>query len=81
MTATCGIQKFPLAGKNKTLVKILGGRQHRSNIGGRDPCNPWGVDAYVSSYRTCVPVSVNVYGGAWLVVDMVAMLAGGGGCV
>ena len=31
-------------GKNKTLVKILGGRQHRTTpagqiLGGRDPCN------------------------------------------
>jgi len=38
--------------KNKTLVKILGGRQHRTTpagqiLGGdRDPCNPCGVDAY-----------------------------------
>ena len=51
MTATCGIEKFRWREKNKTLVKILGGRQHRttpaaSNIGGRDPCNPCGVDAY-----------------------------------
>ena len=29
--------EVPLEGKNKTLVKILGGR---------DPCNPCGVDAY-----------------------------------
>jgi len=39
-------------GKNKALVKILGGRQHRTTpagqiLGGRDPCNPCGVDAYV----------------------------------
>jgi len=48
MTATCSIQKFRRRGKNKTLVKILGGRQHRTTpagqiLGGRDPC---GVDAY-----------------------------------
>ena len=36
---------------DKTLVKILGGRQHRTTpagqiLGGsRDPCNPCGVDA------------------------------------
>jgi len=29
--------EVPLKGKNKTLVKILGGG---------DPCNPCGVDAY-----------------------------------
>ena len=38
--------------KIKTLVKILGGRQHRTTpagqiFGGRDPCNPCGVHAYV----------------------------------
>jgi len=42
--------EVPLKGKNKTLVKILGvvntGRPCRSNIGGCDPCNPCGVDAY-----------------------------------
>ena len=48
MTATCSIQKFRRREKNKTLVKILGGRQHRTTpagqiLGGRDPC---GVDAY-----------------------------------
>jgi len=37
--------------ENKTLVKILGGRQHRTTLAGqilegRDPCNPCGVDAY-----------------------------------
>jgi len=32
--------EVPLKGKNKTLVKILGGR---------DPCNLCGVDAYVAS--------------------------------
>ena len=44
--------EVPLKGKNKTLVKILGGRQHRTTPAGqilgegRDPCNPCGVDAY-----------------------------------
>jgi len=42
--------EVPLKGKNKTLVKILGASTQddpcRSNIGGRDPCNPCGVDAY-----------------------------------
>jgi len=33
-------------GKNETLVKILGGRQHRTTpasqiLGGRDPCGLW----------------------------------------
>ena len=49
------IQRYsgvPLKGKNKTLVKILGGRQHRTTpagqiLGGRDPSNPCSVDAYV----------------------------------
>jgi len=43
--------EVPPKGKNKILVKILGGRQHRTTpagqiLGGRDPCNPCGVDAY-----------------------------------
>jgi len=53
MTATCGIQKFRWREKNKTLVKILGGRQHRTTpagqiLGGREPC---GVDAYELASR------------------------------
>jgi len=51
MTATCCIQKFRWREKNKTLVKLLGGHQHRTTpagqiLGGRDSCNPCGVDAY-----------------------------------
>jgi len=43
--------EVPLEGKNKTLVKILVGRLHRTTpagqiLGGRDPCDPCGVDAY-----------------------------------
>jgi len=44
--------EVPLKGKNKTLVKVLEGRQHRTTPagqilgGGRDPCNLCGVDAY-----------------------------------
>ena len=44
--------EVPPKRKNKALVKILGGgRQHRTTpagqmLGGRDPCNPCGVDAY-----------------------------------
>ena len=38
--------EVPLKGKNKTLVKILGGRQHRSNNGGSRPLQPLWVDAY-----------------------------------
>ena len=51
-----------LKGKIKTLVKILGGRQHRTTpacqiVGGgvRDPCNPCGVDdAYAGVCRVIV---------------------------
>jgi len=52
MTATCGVQKFRWREKNKSLLKILGvvntGRplQVKYWAGGRDPCNPCGVDAY-----------------------------------
>ena len=52
--------EVPLNGKNKTLVKILGGgRQHRTTpagqiLGRHDLCNPCGVDAYV-----CVCVCVD----------------------
>jgi len=35
MTATCGIQKFRWREKNKTLVKILGGRQHTTTPAGQ----------------------------------------------
>jgi len=36
MTATCGIKKFRLKGKNKTLVKLLGGgHQHRTTPAGQ----------------------------------------------
>jgi len=43
--------EVPPKGKNKTLVKNIGGSSTqddpwRSNIGGRDPYNPCGVDAY-----------------------------------
>jgi len=52
MTATCGIQKFRWREKIK-LVK-MGGRQHRTTpacqiLGGRDLCNPCGVDAYATN--------------------------------
>jgi len=54
------IQRYsgvPLKGKNKTLVKILGGRQHRTTpagqiLGGRDPC---AVDAYACEFKNPVP--------------------------
>jgi len=41
--------------KNKTLVEIFGGRQHRTTpagqiLGGRDPCNPCGVDAHATAF-------------------------------
>jgi len=45
--------ELPLKGKNKTSVKILGGRQHRTTPagqmlgGGCYPCDHCGVDAYV----------------------------------
>ena len=35
MTASCGIQKFRWREKNKTLVKILGGRHHRTTPAGQ----------------------------------------------
>ena len=43
--------EVPLKGKNKTLVKILGGRRHRTThagqiLGGRNPCS---VDAYAAA--------------------------------
>jgi len=46
--------EVPLKGKNTTLVKILGGGGGVNTgrplqikyLGGRDPCNPCGVDAY-----------------------------------
>jgi len=40
--------KVPLKGKNKTLVKILGSTPAGQILGGRDPCNPCGVDAYAN---------------------------------
>jgi len=53
MTATLRHSEVPLKGKNETFVKILGGgsRQHMTThagqiLGGYDPCNPCGVDAY-----------------------------------
>ena len=44
-------QKYRWRETNKTLVKILRGRRHRTTpacqiLGGHDPCNPCGVDAY-----------------------------------
>ena len=47
----CPMDCSCIEGKNKTPVKILGGRQHRTTpagqiLGGRDPCNPCVVDAY-----------------------------------
>ena len=55
MTNFIEVPVYALKGKNKTLVKISGGRQHRTTPagqilgeGGRDPCNPCGVDAYAS---------------------------------
>jgi len=41
--------------KNKTLVEIFGGRQHRTTpagqiLGGRDPCNPCGVGAHATTF-------------------------------
>jgi len=50
MTATCGIQKFRWREKIKHLSKYWGSSTHddpcRSNIGGSDPCNLCGIDAY-----------------------------------
>ena len=53
--------EVPLKGKNKTLVKILGGgsstqddpcrSSHGHLLGGRDPCNHCGVDAYASHWQ------------------------------
>ena len=49
--------EVPLKGRNKSLVKILADRQHRTTPagpvlgGGRDPCNRCGVDAYASTPR------------------------------
>ena len=56
--------EVPLKGKNKTLVKILGGRQHRTApagqiLGGRDPCNPCGVDAYACLRMTVISHVLN----------------------
>jgi len=53
--------KVPLNGKNKPLVKILGGgRQHRTTPAGQiledhDPCNPCGVDAYAFCHTFTYP--------------------------
>jgi len=52
--------EVPLKRKNKTLVKILGGRQHNTTpagqiLGGRDPCNPCGVDAYACKGLNTTP--------------------------
>ena len=52
--------EVPLKGKNKTLVKILGDREHRTTpagqiLGGRDACNPCGVDACAfAAQTTCI---------------------------
>jgi len=50
---------------------ILGGRQHRTTpagqiLGGRDPCNPCGVDAYVTSGEMSVG---QVNGSMWELGD------------
>ena len=59
MTATCGIQKFRWREKNKHLSKYWGSSTQddpcRSNIGGGDPCNPCGVDAYGCGKATTKP--------------------------
>ena len=50
----CILSHMRWRGKNKTLVKILVGRLHRTTpagqiLGGRDTCDPCGVDAYAAA--------------------------------
>jgi len=52
--------------KNKAFVKILGGRHHRTTpagqiLGGRDPCNPCGVDAYGSPGWPFPMLNINIF--------------------
>jgi len=50
MAATCGIQKFSWREKIRHLSKYWGSSTQNDPagqiLGGRDPCNPCGVDAY-----------------------------------
>jgi len=67
MTATCGIQKFCWRKKIKHLSKYWGGRQHRIThagqiLGGRDPCNPCGVDTYSYCTHECIVSCLNSLG-------------------
>ena len=58
MTVTGGIQKFCCREKIKHLSKYWV-VVNRSNIGGRDPCNPCGIDAY-ERHRIRRPAATNV---------------------